>query len=344
MAATLKDISERAQTSEATVSLVLNGRHFNRVSQATRDKIETIAREMGYVPRRAAQILATGKTHNIGVVLNDLSNPFFGHYASLIQQRLWDNGYTSLPMETGACRDRERKLLSWLPQKSVDGIIALEGLWGGNDDYLHVDQAAPFVLRHQDDDQPHAGYSHVSVDYQAGVMQLATHLKDMQWTHVGLLIQNQQLPHDDNPQHPRTRMLQQAMQQHGLTSPDDWWFAAEESKSMDHWYEQTCALLKTHPQINCLIVHNAIAVPAVYAGAQEMGRQVGRDLAIATFDDNAFTPWLRPGVTVVHEPMQEIADHLVDMLLCRINDRTHKPQATTIKTQLIVRGSTNRTL
>ncbi len=50
MTTTLKDISKRAETSEATVSLVLNGRHFNRVSLETRHKIESIAREMGYVP------------------------------------------------------------------------------------------------------------------------------------------------------------------------------------------------------------------------------------------------------------------------------------------------------
>lgn len=344
MSATLKDISERAQTSEATVSLVLNGRHFNRVSPATREKIETIAREMGYVPRRAAQVLATGKTHNIGVVLNDLSNPFFGHYASLIQQRLWDNGYTSLPMETGASRDRERKLLSWLPQKSVDGIIALEGLWGGNDDYLHVDQAAPFVLRHQDDGQPHGGYSHVSVDYQQGLMQLAAHLHAMKWDQVGLLIQSQQLPQVDQPQHPRTRMLHVALHQYGLHCPDHWWFAADESGAMEHWYAQTLKLLTQYPQINALIVHNAIATPAVYAAVEAVGRKVGRDMAIATFDDNAFTPWLRPGVTVVHEPMQEIAEHMVDLLLTRINDRNRKPEAITVQTQLIIRGSTDRSL
>lgn len=198
MSATLKDISQRAQTSPATVSLVLNGRHFNRVSPATREKIESIAKELGYVPRRAAQILATGKTQNIGVLLNDLSNPFFGLYASLIQQRLWANGYTSLPMETGASRDRERQLLDWLPQKSVDGIIALEGLWGGSEDYLNVDQAAPFVLRHQVDDQAHGGYSHVSVNYETGVMQLALHLREMGWSNVGMLLQPQQMPLTEN--------------------------------------------------------------------------------------------------------------------------------------------------
>ena len=342
MTTTLKDISKRAETSEATVSLVLNGRHFNRVSLETRHKIESIAREMGYVQRRAAQILATGKTHNIGVILNDLSNPFFGHYASLIQQRLWANGYTSLPMETGACKDRERQLLSWLPQKSVDGIIALESLWGDNDGYHYVEKAAPFILRHQDTGQPREGYSHVSVDYQIGVVQLANHLKEQGWDQVGLLIQTQQLPHDNLPVHPRTLMLEQAMRDHGLQSPEQWWYSAEESKSMEHWYDQTLAMLKAHRSINCLIVHNAIATPAVFAAAQAAGRQVGHDLAIATFDNNAFTPWLRPGVTVVHEPMDQIAEHLVDMLLKRINNPQASPKLINVPTQLIVRGSTLR--
>jgi LacI family transcriptional regulator len=343
MTATLKDISVRAQTSEATVSLVLNGRHFNRVSLKTREKIESIARELGYVPRRAAQILATGKTHNIGVILNDLSNPFFGLYASLIQQRLWDNGYTSLPMETGACKDRERQLLAWLPQKSVDGIIALESLWGHNDAYLNVQKAAPFVLRHQDNGRLRVGYSHVSVDYHTGVEQLAQHLKQQGWDQVGLLIQTQQLSHDEHqPIHPRTQMLESAMREHGLNCPQPWWYAADESKSMEHWYEQTIAMLKTHPQINALIVHNAIAAPAVYAGVEAVGRSVGKDLAIATFDDNAFTPWLRPGVTVVHEPMQEIADQLVDLLLMRIKNPMANPKLIKVPTQLIVRHSTLR--
>ena len=342
MSATLKDISAKANTSEATVSLVLNGRHYNRVSQATRQKIESIAREMGYVPRRAAQVLATGKTHNIGVILNDLSNPFYGHYASLIQQRLWDNGYTCLPMETGASRDRQRNLLAWLPQKSVDGIIALEGLWDGDDDYLDVPLAAPFILRHQNQGKPTGEYSHVSVDYEHGVTQLVAHLKEQGWDKVGLLIQPQQLPHVDELEHPRTRMLHQAMHVHGLRCPDKWWYPAEESKSMEHWYQQTIALLKDHPQINVLIVHNAIATPAVYAGAEKAGRCVGQDLVIASFDENSFTPWLRPGVTVVHEPMQDIAQQLVDLLLEQIKNPNTASKVIKTKTQLIVRGSTQR--
>ncbi|MFG0250689.1 MAG: LacI family DNA-binding transcriptional regulator [Phycisphaeraceae bacterium JB051] len=344
MATTLKDISKRARTSEATVSLVLNGRHFNRVSLETRHKIESIAREMGYVPRRAAQILATGKTHNIGVILNDLSNPFFGHYASLIQQALLENGYTALPMETQADRQREQELMSWLPQRSVDGIIALENLWEAHDGQQYAHDKLPFVLRHQTDNQSHEGHTHVSVDYQVGITKLASHLKAMRWDNVGVLMPPQHMPHVDEPEHPRTTMIRDALHEHGLQSPQTWWASAEESKILDHWYEQTMYLLREHPQINALIVHNAIAVPAVYAGALQVGRVLGRDLAIAAFDDNLFTPWLRPGVTVIAEPIEQIAKLLVKMLLDQLADPARPVSCESIPTELLIRSSTDRSM
>ncbi|MEL7373568.1 MAG: LacI family DNA-binding transcriptional regulator, partial [Pseudomonadota bacterium] len=94
---TLKEISRRAKTSEATVSLVLNGKQFKRVSPATRSRIEQIAAEMGYRPNRQAQTLAHGRSWHVAVVVNSISNPFFGRYLAEVQKRLAEKGYGVMP-------------------------------------------------------------------------------------------------------------------------------------------------------------------------------------------------------------------------------------------------------
>ncbi len=100
MRVTLKQVAERAQTTPATVSLVLNSKQYHRVSEETRKRIQQIAQEMNYLPNLRAQALAKGKTKNIGVLVNALSNPFYNQYI-LENNQFYQNEMGAIKIETG---------------------------------------------------------------------------------------------------------------------------------------------------------------------------------------------------------------------------------------------------
>lgn len=124
MNATLADIAKATGTSISTVSRVLTGAPAaRRISQATRDRVEQTARQLGYRPNLVARSLRTQKSHTIALLVSDIANPWFGQLASLIEQQLARSGYSM--MVCNSCEDEalEQKYLRLLPQKGIDGLI-----------------------------------------------------------------------------------------------------------------------------------------------------------------------------------------------------------------------------
>ena len=93
------------------------------------------------------------------------------------------------------------------------------------------------------------------------------------------------------------------------------------------------------PEIDALLVHNAQTAAPSLAAASDAGRVVGRDLALATYDDPNYSEWLGPGLTVVREPAEQIADALAERIIGLINGRQYETHII-IDTELCIRGST----
>lgn len=120
----LKDIAKIAEVSTATVSLVLSGKVENgRVSEEMVDKIKMIASSLNYQPNRLAMGLKSGKTHTIGLLVTDISNPFFGKLAYFIQKEMDKHGYAVIVLNTDEDLNQMQKMVDVLQSRQVDGII-----------------------------------------------------------------------------------------------------------------------------------------------------------------------------------------------------------------------------
>lgn len=120
----LKDIAEAAGVSTALVSFVLNGKKDEyRVGEETAKRILKIAGEMNYQPNIAAQSLRSGKTKTIGLVVSDISNPFFAQVARLLEDEASKYGYTVLFGSSDEDADKMGTVTSSLINKGVDGLI-----------------------------------------------------------------------------------------------------------------------------------------------------------------------------------------------------------------------------
>lgn len=348
MPVTLRDISQIAQTSEATVSLVLNGKQYHRVSQETRRRIEKIAQELGYEPNHQAQRLAGGKAMAIGLLLNDLKNPFFAHYASLIQNRLQPHRYHTIPYESQGNVEREAEVVRMVDRSFCDGIILLMHVYAARSELgerLPVDRVPAAVrVEHYEGFTPaEHPFCAVNVDYTAGIRMLFDHLAETGRRELGLLVHaeanNPWRPGPPSQQTYRAQCIRREADRVGMAGgPERVGIQWENSRSQN-WYEATRELLTRHPQIDALLIHNAQTAAPALAAAQDLGRRVGHDLALATYDDPDYSAWLGPGLTVVREPMEAVADALAERILELIDGKRPATQ-TTIDTELVIRGST----
>lgn len=120
----LKDIAEAAGVSTALVSFVLNGKGKEyRVGEETAQRILKIANDMNYHPNLAAKSLRSGKTKTIGLVVSDISNPFFSQLARVLEDEATKRGYTVLFGSSDEDTEKMNRVVGNLINKGVDGLI-----------------------------------------------------------------------------------------------------------------------------------------------------------------------------------------------------------------------------
>jgi LacI family transcriptional regulator len=122
--ASLKDIAESLGVSKALVSLVLNGKGDERgINRQTQEKVKLKAKELNYIPNQYARGLRIGRTNTIGVIVPDISNAFYGKLCKAIEQEAYLRGYNLIISNTYEDAQKEKKLISDLINRNIDGLI-----------------------------------------------------------------------------------------------------------------------------------------------------------------------------------------------------------------------------
>lgn len=143
----IKDIAQKAGVSNATVSLVLSGKSKNgRVGKETAEEIHRIARELNYQPNNLARSLQSGRSQTIGLLVADISNPFFGTLAFYIQEQFEKSGYAVIIMNTNESDVQMGKMIGILKNRQVDGYIIVPTEHGESYVKQLVDANMPLVL------------------------------------------------------------------------------------------------------------------------------------------------------------------------------------------------------
>ena len=118
---TLRHIAEQLGVSTATVSLAM--RDNERISQSTRDRVKAALVEFGYVYGRSAASLRTSKTHTVGVILNNVSDPFFSSLLASLEDALASAGRTVFLCNTSESCERQTDFIRKMAEYNADGII-----------------------------------------------------------------------------------------------------------------------------------------------------------------------------------------------------------------------------
>ena len=176
---TMEDVAERASVSRALVSLVMND--SPQVSDQKRRAVLRAARELGYRPNLIARILAQQRTHTIGVLVDDLRNPFFGEVVDGIEAEAAEHGFRVLILNGHRDARREVEAVETFLQLRVEGM-ALVGARLGNDDLARIGNAAPCVMVASGTAHPHIDT--VGTDDRRGAELAVEHLAALGHTRI----------------------------------------------------------------------------------------------------------------------------------------------------------------
>ena len=327
---TIADVAREAGVSRMTVSRVLNNRPD--VSAATAARIWEIIEQLGYRPSSLARGLSSRRTNTLGLVVPDISNPFFSDVAGGAEEIAYAQGFNLFLCNTNEEVEREAAVLQSLEEQQVAGLILCSPR-------LDEDQLTPFLSRFQSVAVVNRQLSDqtmitVEVDNFESGQTAVKHLLAAGHLRIGMLAG----PANSRSSQQRIMGYKVAMATAERLFQPDWIRPCQPTAAAAE--EKARQLLTEHPQITALFCYNdLVAVGAVKAAAQ-LGRKIPHDLAIVGYDDIALAELLSPALTTVRVPRRQLGSTAMRLLLDDINGRPPEKTTIVLQTELIVRGST----
>lgn len=327
---TIREVAERAGVSIATVSHVLNGTRF--VSGDLRARVQQAMQDLGYQPNRVARSLRSGKSHTVGLVLPDSSNPYFAEIARAIQNTAFESGYSVLLCNTDGELDKESLYGALLIEKQVDGVILIAA--GASGQHIRDLQRRGIPLAVVDRDSPDAFVDSVQIDNRQGGRLAAHHLYELGHRRVACIGG----PPEVYPSYDRVYGYLDARRAAGL--PDDPTLVVNANFRPDGGYEAALALLKSAEPPTAIFACNDMMAMGVIGAIVECGLRCPEDVSVVGFDDMHLARYANPPLTTVAQPKQEMGRAAMLLLLERMNTRDLPIRSPLLEAALVVRRST----
>lgn len=327
-AITIHDVAREAGVSTQTVSRVLNNK--GEIRPSTRQRVLEVIQRLGYRPNNLARSLATARTFTLGLIVPDITNPFFPGIARGAEAAALARGYTIFLCNTNEDLQREKEILGVLEDKRVDGII----LCGSR---LPENQLLPLLQRHKavvlvnrQVASEIAGYVHV--DDATGTRMAVTHL---------LSRQRQRLAFLSGPIHSFTRQVRvqafyETLAAAGLQLTSE--LVTPCSADRAGGYHETHKLLAHSPNLDSIFCYNDLVALGAIQACVELGYRVPEDLAIVGYDDIQLASLVTPSLTSLGVSQFEIGTRAMHMLLERI-EHGESEDTVMLVPQLVIRAS-----
>lgn len=303
----LRDVARHAGVSPATVSRVLNGNP--RVADVNRRLVFEAIEELGYRPNRVASNLRRRQVQMIGVVMSDIENPHFTQMVRAAEDAAYRRGYRVVVCNTDEDPVKQQSYLGMLAAERVAGAIITPTEAGAPEISELIDLGTSVVAFDRVVQDPRADA--VLVNNLAGARQATTHLIDGGHVKIGFV---------GGPRHIQTGSerlagYEEAVHAAGLPSlvvAADFRVEGGRRAASDLIGEGATALL---------VANNLMAVGALRA-IRESGRRVSDDIALVAIDDPPWAELTDPPLTTLAQPVREMAERAVELLLGRLDGRT----------------------
>jgi LacI family transcriptional regulator len=333
MAVTLHDIARKSGVSVSTVSRILNKKSDRcRISKETEKRVQKAAKELDYRPNQMAQGLRLKKSHTIGLVVPDISNPFFASILRSIQNHAHRMGYSCLVCDTEEDLNLEIEHTRLLRDKRVDGLIVMPV--GQKSDHLSslVKNGVPLVVADRGFEE--LKVSSVVVDNYRGSYEAVSHLIEHGHSRIAII---QGLP-DTYTARERLRGYKDALAHHGFPV-DDCLIVGKDFRK-ENGYLEAKLLLRMQPRPTAIFTTSDLITLGALQAAYEEGLNIPADISMVAFDDVEGVEYFRCPITAVAQPKEAMGETAVGLLVEQLRAQTKsEPKRILLKPELVIRDS-----
>jgi LacI family transcriptional regulator len=312
-----------------TVSRVVNDK--GEISSATRQRVLDVIQRLNYRPSSIARGLATQRTGTLGLVVPDISNPFFSDVARGAEHKAYAEGYNVFLCNTEEDPQRELAVLQSLEEKRVDGVVLCSSRLDFNELHVALANHPSVVLVNLQLDEDHIGT--VLLDDETGGLIATQHLLQSGHQAVGFLAG----PPTSQSGCQRAKGYRAALSAARLPHKSDW--VRHCSPMVAGGQKATHELLSLHPELTALFCYNDLVAVGALQACADLGRQVPGDLAVVGFDDIPLAALVTPPLTTCRVPRYELGLRSMRLLLDHINDCSGECKEVVLQPELIVRAS-----
>lgn len=337
-AASIKDISESLKVSKTLVSLVLNnkGEEYG-ISPITQKKVREKAKELNYSPNRMAQGLRLGKSKSIGLIVPDISNPFYSKISRYISDFVDKQGYNLTIYNTDEDEQKEKKLIQNLLERNIDGIILtstsmqineLTNLNSNNTPYIMVDRYIKGVET-----------NYVGVDNYQGAVDSVKYLLKKGSEKIAFITVG---PEFVSSLEERKKGYIDTLKEHDIVIDKNMILTVSYNQ-LEKELDSKLELLFNNPQRPdaLFIANNKLAIETLKK-LKQLKIKIPENVSIVSFDDIPLFDILPFPVNTVAQPIKDICAEAIRILFEEINSKESVPelkrQKTILPACLIQRG------
>jgi LacI family transcriptional regulator len=332
MTVTMRDVAQQAGVSIKTVSRVIN--EEGEISHDTRQRVLRVVEALGYQPNLVARSLVTRRTGIVGLVIPDITNPFFAELTRGVQQVARDAGLNLMICSVDESYDLELQAVRSLVAQAVDGIV------------LHCsfvsDLTIPMIVKSLPASLPviaintkdeRGPFARIETRNYDGAGQAMDYLFSRGHTRIGML--GPLMLEGHTPR--RVRAYRDAFSKRGIPVNPCW--ESHTMPTVNAGYAAARDLLTRQPELTAVFCYNDLMAIGALRACGELGRRVPSDVAIVGYDDIHLAELVTPALTTVRVDKNALGQRAMHMLLERIADPTRATVREEFDVALIVRES-----
>jgi DNA-binding LacI/PurR family transcriptional regulator len=335
----IADIARIAGVSHTTVSRALHGSPL--ISADTRERIQRLAEEMGYMPNAIAQSLQTRRTSTIGLVITSIADPFLSDAVRGVEEVAREAGFSVILSATHNDPDQEVAIIETFHRRRVDGIlVASSRITSEYKERLGRIQV-PTVLINSQEESDNKLLHWVAVDDRAGAQRAVEHLIQLGHRAIGYLSVS------SRPRSTRQRLLgyRQALAEAGIAGRDEWVVittANEASPEEDVAAGRAALPCLLDAGVTAIFCANDMIAIGVLTMCQEQNVVIPQSLSVVGFDDIRMASYVVPALTTICQPKVEMGRLATQVMLDLLDNRPGQNHI--LQPELILRASTGPVL
>src|SRR5579863_2023400 len=325
----IRTVAERANVSIATVSRTIN--HVPTVNAKMAKRVWEAIRELNYFPNTQARALVSGRTRLLGLIVSEITNPFFPELIQGFEDIAVDNGYEILVSSTNYDPRRMSQCIRRMLERKAEGVAVMT--FGIEEPLLEqlAERNIPMVFVDQGPDRP--GISLLKVDYHHGIRQGVQHLAALGHRNIAFISGPMRLHSAQS----RLAAFSKSLTECGISINQDW--IVEGDHTLEGGIAAADKLLSNAKLPTAVICSNDMTAIGVLHKVYRAGLRVPDDLSIIGFDDIHMSRVTIPPLTSIQMSRTELARAAVNALRAHVeNTPTHREYR--IDTKLVVREST----